>query len=76
MRIRHSFALFILLSLMSNVSLAGWNKTCLDDCYATGHECNYCNYECYKDDPYYIKPNYDGDSYCTSPSWAVSRCGS
>ncbi len=23
-----------------------WNPQCLDDCFSTHHECNYCDYQC------------------------------
>lgn len=41
--------LFIAYFLLANVSYAGMRKDCLQTCYDTCHDCNYCAYECYSD---------------------------
>ncbi len=45
--------LFIILIIFSlpTVSIATWNRQCLDSCFSTGHECNYCSYQCQREPP-------------------------
>ncbi|HTM64538.1 MAG TPA: hypothetical protein VL360_08610 [Gammaproteobacteria bacterium] len=38
---------FIALSILSAASAhAAWDQQCVDDCFRTHHECNYCDYQC------------------------------
>jgi hypothetical protein len=42
-------ALFVF-SFTSSVSASAypqwWDKQCLHDCFSTGHDCNFCSYQC------------------------------
>ena len=55
---------FVLMFAAATPSYAGYSKSCLDLCFKTGHDCKYCNYQCYFEEPYYPTPNYSGDSVC------------
>lgn len=46
------YRLLITLALMSaaSASFAGWNQQCLNDCFSTNHECQYCDYQCRVED--------------------------
>lgn len=55
---------FLLFFLFSSPLYALWDSTCLDTCFRTGHDCNYCNYQCSVEETYYLKPNYSGDTVC------------
>lgn len=38
---------FIALSILFSASAhAGWDQQCVDDCFRTHHQCNYCDYQC------------------------------
>ena len=59
-----TFSILIAGCILSSLSYADYDKSCLDDCFRTGHECNFCNYECYRENVYKPMPNYSGDSTC------------
>lgn len=42
--------ILIIFSGITPLSYAGWNPQCLSDCFATGHECKYCSYQCFSED--------------------------
>ncbi len=46
----------VVLMLTANLAYASYDSHCLDDCFKTHHECNYCAYACRVDDAYTIKP--------------------
>lgn len=41
-----SILLTLMLVIASQLSHAEWDKKCLDDCFGTHHECDYCSYQC------------------------------
>lgn len=50
---------FLTLSLMLLFPVqvfAGYNEACLNECFATGHDCYFCNYICYSDAPPKLYP--------------------
>lgn len=30
-------------------AFAHWDSQCVSDCLSTGHECSYCDYQCYRE---------------------------
>ena len=45
----------------SSFVFAEYDQQCLDDCFSTGHECQYCNWQCYG------TPRVDKRIYSESP---------
>ena len=41
---------------------AGWSRQCLEDCFSTGHDCNFCAYQCTAEPP--PAPPYTGHMSC------------
>jgi len=41
-----------------------WDKNCLRTCYETCHDCNYCNYQCYRGESCCRSPCYAGNTVC------------
>ena len=44
--IARKIILFFFMYAITDASYALWSAQCLDDCFSTGHECNYCAYQC------------------------------
>jgi hypothetical protein len=61
---RKSLILLFFLSAAVSAQYSYYSKGCLADCFNTGHDCNYCAYECEKTRSAYPVPNYDGDTTC------------
>ena len=38
--------MILIIYLASTACYADWDGQCLNDCFSTGHECNYCDYQC------------------------------
>ena len=49
---------------VSTTAYSGYDAQCLNDCFSTGHECNYCNYQCYSEDAYQSRPRYSDAIPC------------
>jgi hypothetical protein len=65
MKISHRLSIILIVMCASRVAFAGfYSKDCLDICFRTGHDCNYCNYHCYKEPRVYPIPNYSGNTVC------------
>lgn len=65
MRICQRFSIILIVMAANQAAYSGeYSKDCLDICFKTGHECNYCNYQCYKEPRIYPTPNYSGDTVC------------
>lgn len=59
--LRLILTVFVML-IYSVAAHAGWDQQCVETCVNTHHACNYCDYQCWRDDV--DKPEYDtGDSY-------------
>lgn len=57
--------IFLALLLFANTTFATeWRAGCLSECFATGHDCDYCAYQCEKTYRNIPIPNYDGDTIC------------
>lgn len=54
--------IILLVSLTSTTAYSAWSKKCLEDCFSTHHECNYCSYQCEVDD--YIPRTYTDTYTC------------
>lgn len=66
MRIARSWMLLLLVccGITSNAFAYYYSKDCLGQCFATGHDCDYCSYQCQKEPTRYIYPIYRGDTRC------------
>lgn len=51
MKLTQQSLLILFISIASTSAHAAWSAKCLNDCFSTGHECNYCNYQCEVDEP-------------------------
>ena len=63
-----SLLMLVLAVCLSTASYSDWNKGCLDECFGTGHDCNYCSYICKTEDYTQRTPNYSGDTTCPFPN--------
>lgn len=68
-----SLMLILVSGLLATASYAGYDNQCLSDCFSTGHECNYCNYQCYSEDTYRAKPHYSDEIPCPLQGYSTSR---
>lgn len=56
--------LFIFCGATSNAFAYYIDKNCTSQCFATGHDCDYCAYQCQREPTRYIQPIYRGDTRC------------
>ncbi len=47
----------ILISFLCSPTYAAWRKQCLDNCFSTKHDCDYCAWACESEEPA-PQPNY------------------
>lgn len=64
MNIKACLTIIFLFLSTSAISYAGYRSSCLDICFETRHDCQYCAYQCYSEDRYVIERDYSEYSTC------------
>lgn len=69
MSIVRNSLIIILTFFVTTSAYAGWDQECVNTCIRTNHACNYCDYQCWREDV--AKQEYEtGDNYrCPFPEY-------
>lgn len=60
--------ILLLFTVITPLSYAGYDSKCLSDCFATGHECKFCSYQCFSED-YANRTPYNPATECPLTSY-------